>query len=68
MPKYPVPGGGGATNAYGYYKQPDKYGEYGYVNLDEIITNFIATYIGTGKLLEGTLKGDVNYHSSSWLC
>ena len=61
MPKVPVPGGNGATNAYSYYSYNNNHGEYGYINLQEIINNFVATYVGTGKILEGTLKGDVTY-------
>ena len=63
MPKVPVPGGNGATNAYSYYSYNNNHGEYGYINLQEIINNFVATYVGTGKILEGTLKGDVTYHA-----
>ena len=63
MPIKPVPGGGGATPNFEYYSHQNNHGEYGYVNLDEVVTNFIAAYVGTGKILEGTKKGDVNYHA-----
>ena len=63
MPKLPVPGGKGATKPYEYYNNRNNHGEYAYVSLNEIINNFTATYVGTGKILEGTLKGDVAYHA-----
>ena len=63
MPKVPVPGGKGATKPNKYYNLENNHGEYGYVDLQEIINNFTATYVGTGKILEGTLKGDVAYHA-----
>tara|TARA_R100000988_G_scaffold79529_1_gene43086 strand:+ start:31 stop:1305 length:1275 start_codon:yes stop_codon:yes gene_type:complete len=63
MPKVPVPGGKGATKPNKYYNHGNNHGEYGYVDLQEIINNFTATYVGTGKILEGTLKGDVAYHA-----
>jgi hypothetical protein len=63
MPQYPVPGGGGATKTHQYYSNPDKYGEYQFVNLDEIIDNFTAAYVGDGKILGTALKADVTYHA-----
>ena len=38
-------------------------GTYGYILLSDIVNNFTATYVGTGKILEGTLIGDINYHA-----
>ena len=55
-------GGSGATPNLTYYNGND-HGEYGYISLQDIVDNFIATYIGTGKILEGTFTGDVNYHA-----
>ena len=62
MPRYTNPAGGGGSLS-SYYHLPPHYGSYAYISLAEIMANFIATYIGTGKLLEGTLKGDVHYHA-----
>ena len=55
----PVPGGGGATVPSAYYTG-DNLGEYQFISLTEIIDNFIATYVGEGKILGTTLKVDVN--------
>tara|TARA_R100000234_G_C5003155_1_gene181272 strand:- start:4163 stop:5476 length:1314 start_codon:yes stop_codon:yes gene_type:complete len=63
MPQYPVPGGGGATNDHTYYSNPELYGEYQFVNLEEIIDNFQAAYVGEGKILGTALKADVSYHA-----
>ena len=56
-------GGTGVTENYTYYNTPSSYGNYQFIELDDIINNFTATYIGEGKLLSNTLKGDVNYHA-----
>ena len=59
----PVPGGTqGATTPSTYYSGTNL-GEYQFVSLSEIVENFIATYIGEGKILANTLKGDVNFHA-----
>lgn len=59
----PVPGGGGATPKPQYYTNTPQFGEYQFVSLGEIIDNFIATYIGEGKILQNTLRGDVHFHA-----
>jgi len=60
----PVPGGGGATPKSTYYANgPGNFGEYQYISLSEIIDNFVATYIGEGKILESSLRGDVHFHA-----
>ena len=60
----PVPGGGGATPAASYYPNgPGNFGEYQYISLEEIINNFVATYIGEGKILQTALRGDVHFHA-----
>tara|TARA_Y100001963_G_scaffold23870_1_gene31795 strand:- start:993 stop:2471 length:1479 start_codon:yes stop_codon:yes gene_type:complete len=63
MPIVPVPGGGGATTPQTYYNTPIQFGEYQFVNLEEIVENFMATYVGEGKILASTLKSDVNFHA-----
>ena len=63
MPQYPVPGGKGSTTDHKYYSSPEKYGEYQFINLQEIINNFTAAYVGEGKILTNTLKSDVTYHA-----
>ena len=58
----PVPGGGGANNSSSYYNGTNL-GEYQFVSLSEIIDNFIAAYVGEGKILENVLDGDVHFHA-----
>ena len=56
-------GGTGTTDNYIYHNTPSSYGNYQFIELDDIINNFTATYIGEGKLLSNTLSGDVVYHA-----
>ena len=56
-------GSGQATVPINYYGNTNKYGEYSYVSLNEIINNFVAAYVGEGKILENVLKADVSYHA-----
>ena len=58
----PVPGGGGATSQQTYYNSSNL-GEYQFISLQEVIDNFIATYTGQGKILDGVLKGDITFHA-----
>ena len=62
MPLNPS-GGGGATTPSTYYNTPLIIGNYQFISLTEIIDNFIASYIGEGKILANSLKGDVNFHA-----
>jgi len=60
----PVPGGGGATPQSSYYPNgPGNFGEYQYISLEEVINNFVATYIGEGKILQNSMRGDVHFHA-----
>ena len=59
----PVPGGGGATPPVTYYNNLMQLGEYQFVSLTEVINNFMAAYVGQGKILQNTVKGDVSYHA-----
>jgi len=47
-----------------YYNEffPGGFGSYQYVNMEDVIDNFIAAYVGEGKLLERTLRADVSFH------
>lgn len=57
-------GGNNATVPQLYYNvNPTNFGEYGFVYLSEIVTNFTATYTGTGKILANVLKADINFHA-----
>lgn len=58
-----------------YYQGPDNnqngllgtgdenYGNYQFIAIGNVVNDFIATYCTEGKILEGTKKGDVNYHA-----
>lgn len=64
MPILPVPGGGGATLPSPYYTSlTPNHGEYQFIALSEIITNFQATYVGDGKILESVLTADITFHA-----
>ena len=45
-----------------YYSQGD-YGDYQFTSLDDIINNFMATYVGEDKVLPRTNRGDVVFHA-----
>jgi len=45
------------------YYSGSSYGDYQHLTLDEIIDNFLATYVGEGKILQGTLASDVSFHA-----
>ena len=66
MPEYLI-----TTTEKAYYEGADglqltgdeNYGNYQFVAIGNIVNDFIATYCTDGKILEGTKKGDVNYHA-----
>ena len=41
---------------------PGGFGSYQYIDMEDIVDNFMATYVGEGKLLEKTLRGDASFH------
>ncbi len=41
----------------------ENYGNYQFIAISNVVNDFIATYCTEGKILEGTKKGDVNYHA-----
>ena len=50
-------GGGGATPAQTYYTaNPSNYGEYEYIYVSEAVDNFMAAYVGEGKILANVLR------------
>ena len=61
IPNSPT-GNAHATTPSVYYPSTN-HGEYQFISLQEIINNFIATYIGEGKILANSLKGDVSFHA-----
>jgi hypothetical protein len=45
------------------YYNGSSFGDYQVVSLQTIIDNFLATYVGEGKLLHKTLASDVSFHA-----
>ena len=41
---------------------PGGFGSYQYIDMEDIIDNFMATYVGEGKLLSKTIRGDASFH------
>ena len=39
------------------------YGNYQFISLTDIINNFMATYIGEGKILTDTKRNDISFHA-----
>ena len=45
------------------YYDSGNFGGYQFTSLNDVIDNFMATYIGSGKLLENTNRADVTFHA-----
>jgi len=45
-----------------YYSGND-FGGYQFISLDDVVDNFMATYVGENKLLSKTLRSDVSFHA-----
>jgi len=45
------------------YYDGDDFGGYQVISLQSIIDNFLATYVGEGKILQKTLASDVSFHA-----
>ena len=58
--------GTGASAAYGSATQ-ENYGSYGYTSLNNVITGFIATYVGEHKLIADVKRTDVIFHAKRGL-
>ena len=56
-------GGDGYTKPSQYYPDNIKHGNYQFILLSDVVNNFTAAYVGEGKILGNTLKGDINYHA-----
>ena len=54
------------TAAYGTAVQ-ENYGSYGYTSLNDVITGFIATYVGEHKLIADVKRTDVIFHAKRGL-
>ena len=51
------------TQNQGSYYSGNNFGGYQFISLHDIIDNFMATYIGEGKILEKTNRSDVSFHA-----
>ena len=56
----------GSQNAYGTTVE-NNYGGYSYISLNDIINNFMAAYVGTGKLIGNVKRTDVIFHAKRGL-
>ena len=45
------------------YYDSGSFGGYQFTSLKDVIDNFMATYVGSGKLLENTNRADVTFHA-----
>ena len=45
----------------------NNYGSYSYITLDDVINNFLATYVGAGKLIPSVRRTDVIFHAKRGL-
>jgi len=45
----------------------ERYGEYQYVSLDDIVNNFLIAYVGEGKIISKVKKTDINFHAKRGL-
>tara|TARA_B100000427_G_scaffold73535_1_gene59592 strand:- start:1450 stop:2676 length:1227 start_codon:yes stop_codon:yes gene_type:complete len=51
----------GNNDAYGNVVE-ENYGDYGYVKVSDLVTNFLIAYVGPGKLIEKVKRTDVIFH------
>lgn len=58
-----TPDGGLITQTNEQYYTGNDYGSYRYLSIDDIINNFIISYVGDGKLLPSVKRTDVIFHA-----
>ncbi len=58
-----VPNGGLITQTNAQYYTGNDYGSYRYLSINDIIDNFIISYVGDGKLLPSVKRTDVIFHA-----
>lgn len=58
-----VPNGGLITQTNAQYYTGDNYGSYRYLSVNDIIDNFIISYVGDGKLLPSVKRTDIIFHA-----
>jgi hypothetical protein len=44
-------------------KQTEQYGQYQFINVTDIINNFMVSYVGEGKIISKVRKADVAFHA-----
>ena len=50
------------TTSHAYYSS-NNLGKYQFLNLNDIIDNFTAAYVGEGKILQNALRADISFHA-----
>lgn len=58
-----TPDGGLITQTNAQYYTGDDYGSYRYLSVNDVIDNFIISYVGDGKLLPSVKRTDVIFHA-----
>ena len=58
-----TPDGGLITQTNEQYYTGNDYGSYRYLSIDDIIDNFIISYVGNGKLLPSVKRTDIIFHA-----
>jgi len=58
-----IPNGGLITQTNEQYYTGNDYGSYRYLSIDDIINNFIISYVGDNKLLPSVKRTDVIFHA-----
>ena len=58
-----IPNGGLITQTNEQYYTGDDYGSYRYISINDIIDNFIISYVGVGKLLPSIKRTDIIFHA-----
>lgn len=51
----------GNKNAYGNIVE-ENYGNYAYIKVSELVTNFLVGYVGQGKIIQNIKRNDVIFH------
>ena len=51
------------TSQYSYYSNSANYGNYQFVTLDNVISAFMAVYVGDGKVISRVSRTDVQFHA-----
>jgi hypothetical protein len=58
-----APNGGLITQTNEQYYTGDNYGSYRYLSVNDIIDNFIISYVGDGKLLPSVKRTDIIFRA-----